>query len=386
MNSYRTYEELQRIQFENKIISEIVNKNQVFDSTFSVHRIIGQGGSGFTLEAELGKSGKIVALKYIRRDAALFEKLSKEDFKTTIINEITLHFNLKQENICKFLGYYNIGDNFIIVLELCQYGNIKDFLKSFKSKYNRKLSVSEPMAGYIVAQVLQALKKLQKMSVVHFDIKIENVLIDDEFTVKLSDFSISKRISRSAKKFKYSSSFGTGVYIAPENLFCEEVDVEDTFKADLYSLGVLIFKLVFKFNPYGIRDSDNKLEISKKICENVLHFPEDVSISEELKSLLRRLLEKNVRKRCDLGEIESNLWVKNLKVISNCLEFYPEKENLILDLLNDDIPEFYTNLTKVPLFKTQVTLSVDESFHIPNKSMQKEELLCTKKRRPATCY
>jgi len=162
MNTFQPDDEFLNNLSDNDIISEIYNKNQAFDKTFTISRIIGEGSSGYTLEAEIGNTGKTVALKYISADSILFKNMNKELFKKTILNEISIHYNLKHENICNFLGYYDIGDNFIIALELCQYGNIKDFLKILKRKYNRKINVSERLVGYFSYQILQALKKIHK--------------------------------------------------------------------------------------------------------------------------------------------------------------------------------------------------------------------------------
>lgn len=387
MNTLILDDEFLNNHFDSEIISEIYNKNQAFDKTFNISRIIGEGSSGYTLEAEIGKTGKIVALKYVRADSILFRKMNKEMFKKTILNEISIHYNLKHENICNFLGYYNIGENFIIALELCPFGNIKDFLKIYKQKLNHKNIVSEPLVSYFCYQILQALKKLFKHNVVHFDIKLENILIDDEFNIKLSDFSISKRINKNFSMFKFSSC-GTGAYISPENILCEEVNVADIFKSDLYSFGVLIYKLIFKKNPYGINDYDSKDEIEKKLLENNLNFSDEKNISTELKSFLMRLLEKNVQKRCDLKEVENHKWIQNSKTIFQNLEYYNNKENFILDLMNDDFPEFYEELDSVrKVSQTQLVENFhgNNSQHIQYKSVIKSDNLCNKKRKSITC-
>jgi len=388
MNTFKPDDEFLNNLSDNEIISEITNKNQAFDKTFTISRIIGEGSSGYTLEAEIGKSGKTVALKYIRADSILFKNMNKELFKKTILNEISIHYNLKHENICNFLGYYDISDNFIIALELCQYGNIKDFLKILKRRYNRKINVSEQLVSYFSYQILQALKKIHKHNIVHFDIKIENILIDDEFNVKLSDFSISQRINKKFSRFKYSSC-GTGVYIAPENLYCEEVPVEDTFKSDLYSFGVLIYKLIFKRNPYGLNDYDSKIEIEKKLKENTLIFPEDKSISSDLKLFLKGVLEKNVNKRWDMKEIESHVWIRNSQLIFGNLEYYNNKENFIMDLMNDELPEFYedSDALRSKIYQNELIekFHVKSSHEIQFKSIIKGGNLCNKKRKSVTC-
>jgi len=232
------------------------------------------------------------------------------------------------------------------------------------------------MVGYVTSQLVDVLKALKGVSVVHFDIKIENVLVDGNFDVKLCDFSISKRLDRRTKVFRHSSS-GTGIYIAPENLKCLEVDFEDVFKSDIYSLGVLVYKMVYKCNPYNISDSDDKNEISKKISNNRLIFPKEVRVSKELVKELRNTLEKNVKRRWGLDELLESEWVKNLNVLQN----YSDKENLVEDLMENNIPEFYNGLT----FQ-----DVDNSAETPYKFSSMSDVVkksfSSKKRKSVTCF
>jgi len=114
------------------MINEIRGKNPSFDNAVKLDMLIGQGSSGYTFEGEIILTGSKVALKYITSDSPLYRKFTKEQFQYAVMNEVTLQYNVVHPNVCKFLGYYKIGENCIMVMELCQYGTVKEFYKYFK--------------------------------------------------------------------------------------------------------------------------------------------------------------------------------------------------------------------------------------------------------------
>jgi len=152
---------------------------------------------------------------------------------------------------------------------------------------------------------------------------------------------------------------------------------------------VLIYKLIFKKNPYGLNDNDSKSEIEKKLKENSLLFPENKSISSDLKLFLKGILEKNVNKRWDIKEIESHEWITNSQLIFQNLIYYNNKENYIMNLMNEEIPGFYedSDALKSKIYQNELVekFHVKSSHEIQFKSIIKGGNLCNKKRKSITC-
>ena len=91
-------------------------------------------------------------------------------------------------------------------------------------------------------QILNALKYLQNQKIVHYDIKADNIIINDKLNIKLIDFSISldySKITTDKIKLKFG---GTNIYMAPEVIKEKTIKIKDINKIDIYSLGVLLYK------------------------------------------------------------------------------------------------------------------------------------------------
>ena len=111
------------------------------------------------------------------------EKEYVEDY-----SEVMIHYKLKTRYIPDVYGYYSIKDRgFCIAMEHSQYNDLSYFRKNILKKNN----FSETLLCYIASQVLNAILYLHQNKIIHMDIKIGNILIDDYLNVKLADFSVS---------------------------------------------------------------------------------------------------------------------------------------------------------------------------------------------------
>ena len=129
--------------------------------------------------------------------------------------------------------------------------------------------------------LFQAINHCHAQNVVHRDIKPDNIMITSEETVRLIDFGLSKA-SKSGKTL--STVAGTPYYMAPEVL-----EGAYSKKADIWSLGVLLYTLVSGYLPF---QGGNAAEVFRKIKEAEFHFnhKEFESVSDECKDLIRKLL------------------------------------------------------------------------------------------------
>lgn len=189
-------------------------------------------------------------------------------------------------------------------LEFVRGGNLFDHLC-----YKRRLD--EDVVKFISAQVLVGLGYLHANKIVHRDLKPENVLMDLDGYIKLADFGLAKfmRPDESTKSF-----CGTAEYLAPEIL-----DMNGHgFAVDWWTLGVLIYEMVTGRPPF-MNKNHHKLGIL--IRQGQVIFPDPVRhgipMSEDLKDLIRKLLEKNPAKRLgsngDADEIVNHPWFKGVE-------------------------------------------------------------------------
>lgn len=149
--------------------------------------------------------------------------------------------------------------------------------------------------------LFQAINHCHAQNVVHRDIKPDNIMITENDTVRLIDFGLSK----ASKNKKLTTVAGTPYYMAPEVL-------EGSYgqKADIWSLGVILYTLVSGYLPF---QGANAAEVFRKIKEVEYHFnhSEFLTVSEECKDLIKKLLVGNPKKRLTGQQALNHHWFKS---------------------------------------------------------------------------
>ncbi|CAA9957553.1 meiosis-specific serine threonine-protein kinase mek1 [Pyrenophora teres f. maculata] len=172
------------------------------------YNIIGQIGKGaFATVYQLATkmSGKLHAAKELEKRR--FMKNGMLDKK--IDNEMKIMQGLRHPNIVEFTEYYDQGDYLYIIMEYVRQGDLQGYLGQVGK-------MKEPVARRMAQQILSALDYLHKAKITHRDIKPDNILVADldPFTVKLSDFGLSKVVKHEETFLK--TFCGTLLYCAPE--------------------------------------------------------------------------------------------------------------------------------------------------------------------------
>lgn len=277
------------------------------------------------------KKPKEIALKFLNLSGYSKEK------KEIKHSEILIHGLLKHKNIPAIFGYYKIKENSCIAMDYCQYGD----LENFKKKILKRNDISQTLLCYILGGLCEAVHYIHyHHKIIHMDIKQQNVLVDDYLNIKLTDFSVS--ISYKNKNKISLPKVGTSYYMSPEVLNKKTISAENASKIDVYSIGVLLYRLAFNDYPYKLREVETKnhAKIAKYIEENELEFPEDDLISNPFLNLLRHCLDKDITKRYNIFQLMKDPWYQGYNIILR------EKENLynagtfLIDLMMDNLWEF----------------------------------------------
>lgn len=142
--------------------------------------------------------------------------------------EIRLQKTIQHPHIAKLYQYFTDDENIYIVLEYCKNGNLAEYMRQ-----NQRLLESE--AIYYFLQTAFALEYLHTNQIIHRDLKLENLLLDSNGNVKLTDFGWSVLIAADTRQ----TYCGTIDYMAPEMVAGQQYD----FKVDIWSLGVLLYEL-----------------------------------------------------------------------------------------------------------------------------------------------
>ena len=168
-----------------------------------------------------------------------------------IYQEILMNFNARNNNIVKLYGYFNHKEYILLILEYLNNRDLKHYMRRFHSK-NRDANFSELSTAYFIIQVMKALNYLKNRSILHRDIKPENIMLNNNYAAKLGDFSLSRKIDHN-QIFKTSRS-GTLPYLSPECVK-KKTDIKGNMceKLDLFSLGVVMYFLLFNRHPFNYK-------------------------------------------------------------------------------------------------------------------------------------
>lgn len=284
------------------------SSNSSFLENLELLEFISTGKCSKVYKSTIGPNKRIVAIKML---------------DTKNVNEINISKKLKNKNINNYYSSYVDEKNktFNIIMDYAKLGNLRDF----QFKFLEKNYLSETLLSFITYQILSGLKYIHKSKIAHFDIKPQNIVLDEYLNVKIIDFSISIDYNKIKSKTIKLPIAGTSFYMPPEVLRSDIINTNDLNKVDLYSLGVVLFCAAFGNFPYGLtqEDAKNYIIINEKIEKNKLVIDnEDNYYSSHFISFLKMLLEKDINKRINLDEALNNYWVKSAEIL------FDEKEKM----------------------------------------------------------
>jgi len=294
---------------------------------FNVLKNLGEGGYGQVNEIQIKSNNNIYALKI-----ALVKEDNSNNKNLLLNQEKALSKTIKNKCIIKtlstFTDFYKYKDeNYIIhsfIMEKSPYGNLNKFIQIFNkgficrntinpNQFNIKwiFNLSEFTIKKFINDIIEGMQYIKLANLVHFDIKPENILLFKDYNLKICDFSLLKIIDRNSKKTDLN--YSTFVYQDPIVYNTEKkIETKYIHKIDLFSVGCIIYFMIFKkllidkkLKNYNNLENTKK-EVNKCIENGVKEIKNSTDISENLKTLMVKLLEPNIEKRIDLNEVSQN--------------------------------------------------------------------------------
>ena len=248
---------------------------------FEIISVIGRGFYGKVMLVKRKQTGEMLAIKSIQKS-----KLLQRKKVTTVLIERSILEKVRNPFIVRMICAFQTPSKFYLGMEYVPGGELF-FHMSKRGRF------SIPEVRLYLAEIAIALAHLHSCGIVYRDLKPENILLDSEGHLKLTDFGLSKDLSKTGATTTFC---GTTEYFAPEIVRHEPYGIE----VDWWSLGVLAYELLFGTTPFH---AQNRARLFKNILEEAPSFPQ--STPADVQEMIMQLLSKDPRKRPKLPEIRN---------------------------------------------------------------------------------
>ncbi|KAG6741388.1 hypothetical protein POTOM_054622 [Populus tomentosa] len=231
LSVYDTVEQF--LQGQNNLMPVRYSYSDIKKITKGFKEKLGEGGFGTVYKGKL-RSGRFAAVKLLGKS-----KANGQDF----INEVATIGRIHHTNVVQLIGFCAEGSNRALVYDFMPNGSLDRHLFSREGS----ISLSWQKLHQISLGVARGIDYLHlgcDMQILHFDIKPHNILLDENFTPKVSDFGLARLYPTNGSITSLTAARGTIGYMAPE-LFYKNIG-RVSYKADVYSFGMLLLEMAGK--------------------------------------------------------------------------------------------------------------------------------------------
>ncbi|XP_070070768.1 calcium/calmodulin-dependent protein kinase kinase 2 isoform X2 [Drosophila takahashii] len=327
---------LERIKFENK------------DGSYGLVKL------AYSEEDSTHYAMKILSKKRLLRQAGLICRGPRKATSPLdrVYREIAVLKKLDHPNVVKLVEVLDdpLEDSLYMVFELVKQGEVL--------RIPTEKPLSEQRAWSIFRESLLGLEYLHHQKIIHADIKPGNLLLTECGHVKIADLGVCNEFLGEDAKISNGSTAGTPAFRAPETLvlgqnkYCGKA-------ADVWALGATLYSLIFGNVPFL---ADSVPLLYEKIKRDCVVFPENHSATQNLKSCIFQMLEKDAGHRITVPQLKANKWVTS----EGEFPLPTEEENCCLVQVDDeDINSVVRSIPKLDTLILIKTMLKKHSFGNP---------------------
>ena len=249
---------------------------------FEIIKIIGRGSVGKIALVKYNNDGKYYVMKSMRKDQLISEGIS---------DNVLVERNILMEGQCEFIltlsFFFHTKERIYFITPFIKGGDLFHKLKN-------EIFFKENLVQFYAAQIAVAIQHLHDLDIAYRDLKPENILIDEDGYIKLCDFGSSIILHGTEKDNSFA---GSPEYASPEMITHDG----HTFMTDWWSFGILIYELLYGNTPFYNVDKNRMFDLITTGSISYPKFiqiegeekPRNYKVSDDAKSLINKLLEKD---------------------------------------------------------------------------------------------
>ena len=257
-------------------------KSQSMKRLYSKGRFLGKGGFAKCYELICKDNNKVFAAKMIQKS-----NIKTPRQKQKLRSEIKIHKSCHHSHVVAFEHDFEDSEYVYILLELCENQTLNEI-------HHRRKTLTELEVQCYMIQLIKALKYLHSHRIIHRDLKLGNLFLNDKMELKVGDFGLATKLDYDGERKK--TICGTPNYIAPEVIS----SLGHSFEVDIWAIGIIIYTLLIGKPPFETRDVKITYD---KIKKAEFYFPQNSKISNSAKNLIKKILVVDPNQRPSLNEI-----------------------------------------------------------------------------------
>lgn len=322
---------------------------------YTLIKLLGKGAFGEVFLTSKDGTNELFATKKLKKTI-----VQNENVKKYFDNELFILQHISHPNILKFNEIKQTSNNYYIITDLCNGGDLSTCLKQYKKKHNGK-PFPEKIVQFFMRQIVYALHYLHHKKIIHRDLKLENLLIHFEkeedkenlnylnSTVKIIDFGFARYLENNNLA---CSVLGSPMYMEPSILKkYSKMNENNSFgydmSADIWSLGALCFELLVGVTPFQAQSIN---QLVAKVQVGSYKIPSELNLSKQSYSFLNCMLQSDPRLRADIDKLSEheflNLETEDFTPINKESESgnkYVQGSNFIMSI-NNPLKESFLNM------------------------------------------
>ncbi|TNJ28779.1 Kinase, PLK [Giardia muris] len=289
--------------------------------TYRQGKMLGKGGFAYVFEFEDVASGATYACKITPRSS-----LHKKKYYDKFVSEVSIHRGLNHPNVVKLINVFKDNLNYYMIMEKCAAGSLTDLIR-------RRKHLTELETRFFTARILDALGYMHDLLIIHRDLKTSNIFLTADFDLRVGDFGLAVKCE-SPQELHWTMC-GTPNFLPVEIIYshitkrrnsgrepdphldaecialCERclpphVGQGHSFASDMWSLGCLIYSMVYGRPPFEAQDIKTTY---KRIIQCNYSFPDSIRVSEDFKAFIRGLLNPDPTQRFTVRDCLKHRWL-----------------------------------------------------------------------------